>query len=1026
MAVNGGSNSGKKKLISDLIKQKRSGGAEPLSFENEKPKVEAFSYSNATEYYAGKTTAYFMQGVSAKTATLQESKTHLSELAKRKAFYEELRPKMRELGNSQGFSGSGWETNNILADAVSEIDSIMQLQENAIKCFENGGEVVSFTDQHGKKYVNIPDFSSVDTTHILFDPETILTDELPKYVPVLDLYKLNLKKFAMDTIELGSDRFLLCLSSYRSPYQHVGQLNKPNPDAQNHFVVVNLDQLVLTSDYYVSKQKAINIDESAKRNERQINYWHGLPLERKKYYIDRLTYEQLSAKEKKQFSKEKFNAMSVEEKAKEFPRVKTYGVKRVQLSDSAFQKEGKRTMPASLHYMYEDFVDKTAEPFFHTDEKTGRKSLYGNTKIFDYWDYLKEALKWKLVDIREQRKEISESRQAGMETSYGMSNTSEQLLEKYGLYVKRQNGDSITAKYVDDIETSYNSIQSVFGSLRKFTAEQPLVISHSDKTYMYASRAIGVYISVFHAIGVSQKYGPDQFSDTFAHELAHMIDNRLGEKRGRRFLSDDRNSAPALIAYTFRKLMNDKTDSDYLNSTKECFARAMQMHYAIQTRGDNAAGVYDVMPPKDTKPYHSSPAFVSLQNYHAVIKPAIEAFFDAYKEDFMPFEGVMKTEATERPECEVDTSINAAVKDVKRAKGLTFRTALFFVQKVRSEDWPETQYGFPAAESIEERMLMRLVDVGWVTDDFTHYQPTEAGMEYYSAVMARWQTRKGVAAGTDMFPELANIYECEGKDFPKPKPYSKPVEEKPSLPMAMRPIGHGAKVNTKDKFLQTVSLVTKEFGSPMYVMPNPDDEVFGFTMTDRKVEAAQWLSTNPDLPEILKRAKFITGMDAMEWEVHTAQLNENYKDEKSKVAKEISAAVKRPETINGQFGDRSNTLQFVGDAKRLQYAGKGSKTPVTKLDKAIYSAAKASWKNKKPYIISMTVNGPKAVAIDSVYFSDEKYMVVWADNDTFFNIQSAKVLRSKVVEPSSSKEKKAKAFAFAQAQRIRILKLKKR
>jgi hypothetical protein len=265
----------------------------------------------------------------------------------------------------------------------------------------------------------------------------------------------------------------------------------------------------------------------------------------------------------------------------------------------------------------------------------GGTTLYGAREVFDYWYRLKDLLKWKIVDIRQQRTELSESRQSGMETSYGMTNASDILLQSHGIYVKRQNGDKITAPFVNQIAESYDSVQAVYGGLRKFTTAQPLIVSHSAETYMYASKAIGVFIAAWGSIGVSNKYGPSQFSDTFAHELAHFIDHKLGARNGRRYLSDDYSSIAGRIARAFRATMNESTDSEYLNSSKECFARALQMHYGITTRGEDAEGVYDLAPPNEMVRYVISKAFISLKAYKEHVLPLIKELFETYADSFM-------------------------------------------------------------------------------------------------------------------------------------------------------------------------------------------------------------------------------------------------------------------------------------------------------------------------------------------------------------------------------------------------------
>ena len=62
------------------------------------------------------------------------------------------------------------------------------------------------------------------------------------------------------------------------------------------------------------------------------------------------------------------------------------------------------------------------------------------------------------------------------------------------------------------------------------------------------------------------------------------MDNQLGKAGGRNnYASDDRSSLEYRIANTFRKHMAQKQESAYQNRTCECFARALEQHFATST-----------------------------------------------------------------------------------------------------------------------------------------------------------------------------------------------------------------------------------------------------------------------------------------------------------------------------------------------------------------------------------------------------------------------------------------------------------
>jgi hypothetical protein len=145
---------------------------------------------------------------------------------------------------------------------------------------------------------------------------------------------------------------------------------------------------------------------------------------------------------------------------------------------------------------------------------------------------------------------------------------------------------------------------------------------------MYASTAIGVYVPRMKAIGVTAKLGEDQFGFTMGHEVAHWIDNNVGKSKGKRHASDDYESTAGQIATTFRKEMNQASDSKYLNATHECFARAFEMYNAITTKGVDAIRGNE----KKGEMYVNSPAYVSFSTYKEKIEPLIKQFLEENKE----------------------------------------------------------------------------------------------------------------------------------------------------------------------------------------------------------------------------------------------------------------------------------------------------------------------------------------------------------------------------------------------------------
>lgn len=110
---------------------------------------------------------------------------------------------------------------------------------------------------------------------------------------------------------------------------------------------------------------------------------------------------------------------------------------------------------------------------------------------------------------------------------------------------------------------------------------------------------------------------------------------------------------------------------------------------------------------------------------------------------------------------------------------------------------------FTEPDGLKGQMFKKLVDAGYfeeiVTDEERQQHPdtdyilTDKGKEFIEAVDARYQTRKQVKSGQDMFPETANIPEFNPnkpvkEDAPKTKPTKSP--DVPAAPKAVaeRPV----------------------------------------------------------------------------------------------------------------------------------------------------------------------------------------------------------------------------------------------
>ncbi len=523
------------------------------------------------------------------------------------------------------------ETARNLNPRRKKLLKLIRNQNNIIEAIKSGGDLRTLKDQTGLEHKNIPDFTKIDTRNIYYDIDTILTEKRPLFIPEIDEDKFRFKGFILDAIRINKDTYMVAVNEHDEEGERItnratGKLTREGYDnIQAGYVILTLDQLVLTNDYYTTKQKAVYKDAANKRNQAQIDAWDKKSDDQKEKYINYYGgYSNIPAKLQKQFTKDEWGKMSWQEKEKHFKPVKKYNPEKLKTTI----EDG--NMWTSFHEMHERFVDIDAKRYV---KSTGRKlnlgereiGSYGHPKVFQSWNTFSEMLNWKLNDIKLQREEYTATRKQALETSFGESNTNDTLYSKDGILVKRQNGEQIKPQEVEQIEKAWGSVQKSFGSLKENAKKDGLKLSHSGNTFIYASKAAGVYIPNMKTIAISNKFGEDQFGFTLGHETAHWIDNTLGEKINKRFASDDYESTAGQIAIVFRKNLNKKTDSGYTNSTTECFARALEQYNAIETKGEMAEMA------KQGR-YFASDDYVSKETYENKIKPLIKQFLDENKE----------------------------------------------------------------------------------------------------------------------------------------------------------------------------------------------------------------------------------------------------------------------------------------------------------------------------------------------------------------------------------------------------------
>ncbi len=518
----------------------------------------------------------------------------------------------------------------------------INFHKNTVAAISNAGDLTSFTDLRDIRHENIPSFINVKTDRITFDEETILSDEIPSYVPYINEETFRTKGYVFDSIRIAPNTYILATNGYNEGVSKSdGKYQHPS-DVEQGYVILTLDQLVLVNDYYYTKARAVKVKEANEKNQRNEAYYDKLTVERRQSFLNQKNYYySLPKSVQKKISQQDYEALPLEGKEALYKPFKRYNPEKLKNKLESTQ------MWVSFHSMYERFLNPKALPLDKNKNEIPidkpRINVFGSPEVFSYWFDFVDMMKWKLKDIKVQREVESEQRKIAMETSFGDSNTNLELKDKYGILVKRQNGTQILPNEINQIKESWNKVQQLFGGLSKIASTDNLKISHTADKFVYASRASGMYIPTMKTIAVTNKYGNSLFQCIMAHETAHYIDNRIGEQKGQRYSTDDFESTSGIIARVFRKNMNKASDSDYTNATIECFARAMEQYFAIEVFGEDAA--HYVSKELGELKYVDSDTYVSKANYENSIKPLILKLLSEEK-DFFEYLVELENEAT--------------------------------------------------------------------------------------------------------------------------------------------------------------------------------------------------------------------------------------------------------------------------------------------------------------------------------------------------------------------------------------------
>ncbi|MGE5862502.1 MAG: hypothetical protein ACM31H_01910, partial [Nitrososphaerales archaeon] len=447
----------------------------------------------------------------------------------------------------------------------------------------------------------IHDYTKVIAKNItLFNEKTILEKERPSYIPEMDEKAFKQGGNRIPAVKLGENKYLVPLLNYGD-----------TRTSKKGLTIMSLDCLCATQDYYIKKAKAeynkrnspekirAKMEESYNKNLKEHN------SESNKKYIERYGYSIYDT-----ILRETSKGLAIKDNAEFIKAVKKNKYLRNYIEDPV-KIIGTNKATNDHLGMISDFV--------------------GSQNKWENFRQIMEDMKQKSSDMAIMFEEVENAYAKGEDTSYGKKGLKNTILNSHGVMVKRQNGAEITPEETQQIAKALDSVYSIFGNKSEMAKKFGLRISHAGKKLMHARKAMGIYFSFYHAIGVS--VGDEkQTGFTLAHEWAHFMDNYKGNKEGKYYhASDEYGSETHKIANIFRNNMRKGQISDYQNRTCECFARALEQYYSIKT-GDEANFKFLSKEkikelPKETQDFLKKTDegnYVELEQFKKKIMPLIE------------------------------------------------------------------------------------------------------------------------------------------------------------------------------------------------------------------------------------------------------------------------------------------------------------------------------------------------------------------------------------------------------------------
>ena len=450
------------------------------------------------------------------------------------------------------------------------------------------GETFMFASKEDPRVnvsIKTKDYTDIRALDIVIPKQKdILTKEKPYFIPDINLKKFANNSYTISSIKLDDDKYLVALDGHTVTENYTTKTNK-----DGRFAVMTLDNLTATQSYYQLKAKE----------------------ELRAYEMNRM----LSARERYSEAIQNTRGISKEE------------------ADKEAEKYYKKPKASRLKVLSDNKVTYD-QMFMIQGYLQAKKEKADRADVFKMYNSQRSEIQQKSLDLELQREHDESSFTKGRETSYGNIGVKNDLLDEFGVKIKRQNGDEINEKETKQIKDALISISNVFGKNINMNKEFDLKISHAGDVKQHASKATGIFFPHYGAIGVSNEYGGDMFNFVFAHEYAHFSDYWVGKKTGNHYASDKQGSTANEIAKVFRSNLNKKSSSGYINRTCENFARAMEQHTAITLKGDDAI-VWD-----ESK-YFEHENYVSKDVYETKIKPLIKQFLEENKDILKSIENTL-------------------------------------------------------------------------------------------------------------------------------------------------------------------------------------------------------------------------------------------------------------------------------------------------------------------------------------------------------------------------------------------------